>query len=82
LFNDYGRCSFGLPASKIGRAKKLGAMQELLSLLACIAPVLSQATEQSMSPRLSEEAGGGLGKDPGLGTNGSNPAHWDAKRKG
>jgi len=38
-------------------------MEELLSLLSCIAPVLSQAPEQSVWPRLSEQDGGGPGKD-------------------
>ena len=40
-------------------------MEDLLSLLSCIAPVLSQAPEQFVWPRLSEEDGGGPGKDPG-----------------
>jgi hypothetical protein len=45
--------------------EKLGAMEDLLFLLSCIAPVLSQAPEQFVWPRLSEEDGGGPGKDPG-----------------
>src|SRR5258708_33320427 len=35
------------------------------SAISCIAPVLSQAPEQSVWPHLSEEDGGGPGKDPG-----------------
>ena len=47
------------------QGERLGAMEDLLSLLSCIAPVLSQAPEQFVWPRLSEEDGGGPGKDPG-----------------
>ena len=47
------------------QGERLGAMEDLLSLLSCIAPVLSQAPEQSVWPHLLEEDGAGPGKYSG-----------------